>query len=83
MMSCFDWIPISAFARTGSLWIPAFAGMTGGLLIMHEMSFVMHRFHFNEKYRTQKRGLTQKLLSGEYPIRHSCESRNPQDACSE
>ena len=71
MMSCFDWIPISAFARTGSLWIPAFAGMTGGLLIMHGMLFVMHRFHFNEKYRTQKRGLTQKLLSGEYPIRHS------------
>ncbi|WOV91847.1 MAG: hypothetical protein R1F54_04210 [Candidatus Zeuxoniibacter abyssi] len=36
-----------------------------------------------EKYRTQKRGLMQKLLSGEYPIRYSCESRNPQDACSE
>ena len=38
---------------------------------MHGMLFVMHRFHFNEKYRTQKRGLTQKLLSGESPIRHS------------
>ena len=34
-----------------------------------------------DQYRTQKRGLMQKLLTGEWHVRHSCESRNPKEAC--
>ena len=37
-----------------------------------------------EKYRLQKRGLMQKLLTGEWQIttRHSCEGRNPKQVCN-
>ena len=47
--------------------------------IKHEIALLQQ---LDEKYQMQKRGLMQKLLTGEWPITnlpHSCESRNPEN----